>query len=277
MNILITGSNGFLGRNIIKYFDTHTLYGLDVSSGTIQGVPIFSSKDLELMDIPVDCIIMCHAAVASGNSTVSNDVLYEVNVKLTQQIINKYQNVPIVYISTASVYTTNTTIFEDTTLHPQNPYAISKLWAENIVLQTNRASVIRLSSLYGIGMKENTLIPNYVNQAIQNKEIEVWGDGSRKQNYVFVEDIAIAIQKMVAKKEVVYQKVFLGVAPKEYTNLEVAKIIADRCKASIKNKNQDHSKSIAYNNEYSKKVLDWNIENSLESKLNEYIEWKLKK
>jgi hypothetical protein len=49
-------------------------------------------------------------------------------------------------------------------------------------------------------MKENTLIPNYINQGLIKKEIEVWGNGSRLQNYIHVNDVVNVIELIIAKK-----------------------------------------------------------------------------
>ena len=90
MKILITGINGFLGRNLIKEFQDHSIFGLDIDSGKIDDIDVFASKDLDSIKLNLDYIIMCHAAVASGSTTVANETLFEVNVKLTEQIVNKF-------------------------------------------------------------------------------------------------------------------------------------------------------------------------------------------
>ena len=58
---------------------------------------------------------------------------------------------------------------------PSSYYAKTKLQAEHLFKDSQNSYIVRLSSLYGPNMKENTIIPNYVNMALQKNKIEVWG------------------------------------------------------------------------------------------------------
>lgn len=278
MKILITGISGFLGRNLIKRLNQHELFGLDIQEDIIEGVKVFSSSTLEKLDLNVDVVVICHAAVASGTEVLSNNLLFDVNVSLTEKIVNKFKDAFVVYVSTASIYDINLElVYENSTINPQSQYAISKFWGEKVVLNNKRSTSIRLSSLYGIGMKENTLIPNYINQALENDSIQVWGRGSRLQNYIHVDDVAHYISLIIENQEKFYGKLFLGVSKKEYSNLQIAQIIAQITKSEIKFVNEDNSKSFCYNNDYTTGFLNWEPAISIENSLQNYIEWKQKK
>lgn len=278
MKILITGISGFLGRNLIKRLNQHELFGLDIQEDIIEGVKVFSSSTLEKLDLNVDVVVICHAAVASGTEVLSNNLLFDVNVSLTEKIVNKFKDAFVVYVSTASIYDINLElVYENSTINPQSQYAISKFWGEKVVLNNKRSTSIRLSSLYGIGMKENTLIPNYINQALENDSIQVWGRGSRLQNYIHVDDVAHYISLIIENQEKFYGKLFLGVSKKEYSNLQIAQIIAQITKSEIKFVNEDNSKSFCYNNDYTTGLLNWAPATSIENSLQKYIEWKQKK
>ena len=276
--ILITGIKGFLGSKLVNSLHDYELFGLGTKDEFFGGIQVFSSGNLQVLDLKIDVVVICHAAVVSGNTVVSNDVLYEVNVSLTEKIVNKFSNAYIIYVSTTSVYEINRDMLtEHSNVCPQSNYGLSKLWAERIVLLNKKASVLRISSMFGIEMKENTLIPNYVNQALKDKEILVWGTGERLQNYIHVDDVAKYINLMIEAKDKVSGQIILGVSLREYSNLEIATMISKITKAKIKFVNQDNSKSLAYNNEFSTTLLNWEPNIGIEERLQKYIEWKQKK
>ncbi len=278
MKILITGISGFLGRNLISKLSEYELYGLDIQKEVLDGVKVFGSDNIEDIEINFDVVIICHAAVASGTTVLSNKILFDVNVSLTEKIVNKFNDAFIVYISTASIYDINLDIvYEKSIINPQSQYAISKYWGEKVVLNNKKSTIIRLSSLYGIGMKENTLISNYINQALQNKVIQVWGKGERVQNYIHVSDVAKVIHLIIQNQQKFCGKLLLGVSKKEYSNLQIAQIIAKLTQSEIQFVNDDYSKSFCYNNNYTTNLLNWEIDTSIEERLQNYIEWKQKK
>lgn len=277
MKILITGIKGFLGINLIERLDKHEVFGLGTKEETIGKIQVFNSNELDKLDQDFDLVIICHAAVESGTTTLSNENLFNVNVSLTERIIYKFKNAFIIYISTTSVYDFNFDFITETSnINPQSNYSLSKLWGEKIVLINKKTVILRLSSMYGIGMKENTLIPNYVNQALNSGIIEVWGKGDRLQNYVHVDDVVQYIDLIIQNKENLYGKILLGVSKKQYSNLEIANIILNYTKGKIKFVNEDNSKSFCYNNNYTRNLLNWEPQVEIEDRLKKYIEWKKK-
>lgn len=275
MKILITGIAGFLGKNLIKTLNQHQLFGLDIQEGIIDGVPVFSANDLEKIDERIDVLIICHAAVASGTTILSNDILYDVNVSLTEKIVTKFKDAFLVYISTASIYDANLALIqEDSMINPQSNYAISKLWSERIVLTNAKSTIIRLSSLFGNGMKENTIIPNYVNQVLSKGKIEVWGKGERLQNYIHVNEACAYVKLAIDSFQKVQGKVLLAVSKKEYSNAALAQIIAKETNAKIVFNNNDNSKSLCYNNDFTTDLLGFKSQFSFEGQIQDYIKWK---
>jgi nucleoside-diphosphate-sugar epimerase len=274
--ILISGIKGFLARNLADLLkQDYVIYGIGKQEELIEGIKIFSSDDIKNININPDFVILCHAAVASGNYTPSEDALNDVNVVLTKSIVNKFQNAHFIYISTVSVYDASISLIqENSAIKPETAYAKSKWMAENIVHELKNASIFRLSSLFGIGMKENTIIPNYVNQAIKDNLIEVWGNGNRLQNFLFVEDACKFIQLAIQNFELVKNKILLAVGSTEYSNLELAKIISKYTNAEIKFVKEDLSKSFIYNNNYTCNLLQWKPVNGFEMQIQKYIQWR---
>ena len=278
MKILITGIFGFLGSQLAKKLsEKHSVIGLYNSVKSIQfneKVALFGN--LDLIDSIPDIIIMCHAAVSSGTTNIDENTLLETNVLFTKQIVEKFPTSKIIYISSVSVFGNYPRIIDENTIvNPQTAYAISKLEGEKVVKQNSNSTILRLSSLYGDGMKENTLIPNYCNQAINSRVIEVWGNGSRFQNYIHVDDVVSLIEKILEYPSKVAFP-FLSVAEREYKNDNVTKIVSDLTESKINYLNEDKALSFHYDNKLTQKVLNWYPIIELKEGLKNYLEWKEK-
>lgn len=278
MKILITGIYGFLGSNLANELqrenDVVGFYNKNNKNKLNPSIKVFN--DLGLINFTPDTIIMCHAAVVSGQDSISDNKLLEVNVALTKKIIEKFPLSKCIYISSVSVYGGNTNILnEETTVCPISDYAKSKFLGELIVLKRAKSIIVRLSSLYGNGMKENTLIPNYCNQAISNGIIEVWGNGERLQNYIHISDAVLLIKQMISHDKGV-NCIALGVSEKQYSNIEVAKFISEETNSKIVFVNKDGSRSSCYDNFLTRKSFDWKPYVNLNEGIKNYLEWKKK-
>ena len=277
MLIAITGVSGFLGSKTVEALSsTYDIFGISHSVSNHPIIPVFPFQELEHIQSYPEVVVHCHAAVSSGINNVDKKLLFDGNVYATQKIIARYPEAKHIYISTASVYEQIDEIkTESSNVAPVSDYAVSKLQAENVVLKTDNAVIVRLSSLYGIGMKENTIIPNYINQAINNQQIDVWGKGSRKQNYIHVSDVANLIDKII-HRNTWDKKIYLGVAEKEYSNAELATMIAAFTNADIQFINDDLSISNRFDNHFTRNELNWCPQVDISLELKKMIEWKQK-
>lgn len=273
MNIAISGISGFLGSQLAAFFSNENQVTRISTSDLSKDFPVYNFQQLDLMATP-DVVIHSHAAVVSGNAVLDNEMLFKGNVAATETLVNSFPNAKHLYISSVSVYgNQQKTVTENTPESPVSNYAISKYWGEKIVLQTAKSNVIRLSSMYGNGIKEGTLIPNYASQALEKQQIEVWGDGSRTQNYIHISDVVEAIAAII-EKDHWQQQVYLGIAAKEHSNIQMAQLISDRTNATIVFKNTDLSPSVSYDNRLTTKQLGWEPEVKIATAIQSYIEWK---
>lgn len=278
MKILITGIYGFLGSHLANHLaKSHTVCGsYNFNTNTNLDSSILVFNDVNSIPFVPDVMVLCHAAVASGTNQLENSVLFQSNVVTTEALMKQFPNAKTIYVSSVSVLGTLGEKHNELSIeHPETPYAISKYWGEKTVLQNKNNSVIRLSSLYGEGMKENTLIPNYCNQSIQNNKIQIWGKGSRLQNYIHVADVVSLIERII-QTENNFEFPILGVSSTEYTNLEVAKIISKYTQCEHEFVGEDTSKSFVYDNSLTQSKLNWQSEISLEEGIKKYLEWKKK-
>lgn len=274
MDIVISGIGGFLGSHLARFFSMeHKVAGISTSRPKAGNIAVFGFDELDQIQNP-EVIVHCHAAVASGTTVLEAGTLFEANVAATQQITGQFPLAKHLYISSVSVYgNPGEIISEDTLANPQTDYAKSKFEAEQVIARQQKSAIVRLSSLYGNGMKENTLIPNYVNQALENNQIEVWGTGERRQNYFHVNDAATLIEAII-EKDKWHNQVYLGVSEKEFSNLEIAQMIASETGAPIVHKNNDNAVSVQYNNAFTQNNLNWHQETQTADAIKAYIQWK---
>lgn len=276
MNVFITGCNGFLGRTLLQSLrDKYNLTGIEIGQHkNIDNIQIFTPEEILQTKIQPDVIVMCHAAVSSGTYQVPTDKLFLANVDFTDKLAKRFPESYLLYISSVSVYGDKEGVYDEKSLpSPVTEYAISKLWGEKIVSSFKNYGILRLTSLYGIGMKENTIIPNYINQALSHQEIQVWGKGERRQNYVFVEEVADYIDKMIAQKS---PGIHISASSYEINNAYLAKIISEETGAKINFVKEDNSPSITIDNSLTRKKLNKADNTDLSENLKKYIHWKQK-
>lgn len=103
----------------------------------------------------------------------------------------------VIFSSSISVYAKIRLLLnEDSLKRPETIYGASKLAGEQLLLclksKEVRVASLRYSSLYGYGQYQGTVLPAMVNRAIHKKEILVYGDGKRTQDFLHVKDAANA-------------------------------------------------------------------------------------
>ena len=143
MKILITGHQGFIGSNALKYFqDRHEVITYEWGDG-----PRPSVIDLDW--------VMHFGAISSTTERDIEKVLrqnYDFSVDLFNEC--KTFGVGFQYSSSASVYGLTSTFREDAPLDPKNPYAWSKYLFERYVQQHQGGNIVqgfRYFNVYGPG------------------------------------------------------------------------------------------------------------------------------
>jgi UDP-glucose 4-epimerase len=276
VKIIISGHKGFLGSALVNKLQlSHDVMGISKSeSHSNSQIKEYKSSELITVKEKPDVLIMCHAAVSNSNTIIETQLLFDSNVAFTADLIKQFPESYFLFISSISVYGhQEISINENSQTSPLTEYAISKLWGEQIVRKTKRHGILRLSSVFGENMKENTIIPNYVNQAMKNGVIEVWGNGERRQNYFHVSDAVAYIEMIITNK---IEGVFLGTSSKEFSNIELANIISKETSATVKLVNSDNSKSFAFDNKSTREILGITSEKEFTTGIKEYIYWKQK-
>lgn len=112
---------------------------------------------------------------------------------------------------------------------PRGVYDEAKRFAEAITMAYHRThnidtKIVRIFNTYGKRMREEDgrAIPNFINQALANKPITVYGTGYQTRSFCYVSDLIGGIYKLLLSKE--HYPVNIG-NPNEMTLLELAKVI----------------------------------------------------
>jgi len=249
-NILIVGSGSILSAELVRLWksrhDLAVAYsGQAPGSGIGDGVRSYPLAEVINNPAHYDVVVIISAYIPSGPADESR--LYEVNVRLTETLLAKFGTARVIYCSSISVYEPQdaTPLTEASLVFPQTTYAVSKLWGEKLVLRaSDHHAVIRISSLAGTGMKPDTFIPRVIRQARDNKEIVLFGDGSRLQNYIHVADLARLIDGAVQQNAA---GILLGADPRSYTNRDVAEAVAAQLPGTtIRYTRTDQSKGYSF-------------------------------
>jgi len=115
------------------------------------------------------------------------------------------------------------------TVGPRGVYDEAKRFAEAITMAYHRVhkidtKITRIFNTYGERMREEDgrAIPNFINQALNNKPITVYGNGSQTRSFCYVSDLVDGIYRLLMSGE--HYPVNIG-NPNEMTLLELAKVI----------------------------------------------------
>jgi nucleoside-diphosphate-sugar epimerase len=188
--VLLTGSSGMMGREIISQFTDHEI--------------VCYKHGEELPDIKPEFIIHC-AAISSQAYNPNNEV-FEANLLLTQRIIEKYGDVtnPPVFIFPSSIAVYGTCFYpkeETDCCRPTTLYAISKLAAEHMIsFYTGLGKIngisFRLSAL--VGDRTNGPVYDILQKTLNDNAVEVFGfkPGTQK-TYTAVWDVVNFMKKFV--------------------------------------------------------------------------------
>lgn len=203
MNILITGSSGFVGsallRHISKQKSKDRVCLLSSKKDNRYCTYLYTNDDSGYhFNIPSDVDVLIHLGSWTPKSTnVANDYNRSFsNILFTYELLKKLFGLnKVVFISTLDVYApTALPINEESTIGPISLYGSSKLYCEDMIRAwANDNSVdlciLRLGHIYGIGEQQyKKLIPTLITQAINNHAINIFTDGQEKRSFFNVDN-----------------------------------------------------------------------------------------
>jgi len=212
MRALVTGGTGFIGRHLVQKLVRDGWSVCCLSRRPVRSTnKAVSSLEYDLgdsgplrFDAPrigkVDAIFHCAARLPSAEAAEAVSFISD-NGGATLKLIEACAEFGIerfIYLSSISVIgvPVSLPIAEDHPLAPKTPYALGKAAGELACCVARdmgvKATALRLSSPYGPGMNQQTVLPLFVDRARRGETLAWHGTGSRSQDFIHVDDVVDA-------------------------------------------------------------------------------------
>ncbi|MED4281715.1 dTDP-glucose 4,6-dehydratase [Priestia megaterium] len=311
MNILVTGGAGFIGSNFVRHMvETYPSYGivnydLLTYAGNLENLKDIEShgnytfvkgdiNNRELVDHLVkyhniDVIVNFAAESHVDRSITEPDIFIKSNVLGTQALLDvaKANNLKkYVQVSTDEVYGSlgETGYFtEKTPLAPNSPYSASKAGADMLVSAYHETfgmnvNITRCSNNYGPYHFPEKLIPLMVTNALEEKELPIYGDGKNVRDWLHVKDHCAAIDLVIHKGEP--GEIYNVGGHNERTNNEIVHLIVEKLNApkeliKFVEDRLGHDRRYAIDPTKLTKELGWKPKYTFDTGIGETIQWYL--
>jgi UDP-glucuronate decarboxylase len=252
--ILVTGGGGFIGSHLCERLlnDGHDVICVDnFYTGSKDNIRhLLSHPDFELirhditipLQVEVDAIY--NLACPASPIHYQNDPIHTTKTCVMGAInmlgVAQRLKIPILQSSTSEVY-------GNPLEHPQKEsywgnvncnglrscYDEGKRCAETLFFDYNRQvgvqiKVVRIFNTYGPRMlpDDGRVVSNFITQALRNKDITIYGEGSQTRSFCYVSDLVEGLVRMMGTPKDVTGPINLG-NPGEFTMLELAQLIIE--------------------------------------------------
>jgi UDP-glucuronate 4-epimerase len=243
-HVLLTGGAGFIGSHVldslladgtavtvVDNFDPfYDRVSKERNLEGHRGNPHLRLVECDLRDMerlrrdltgPYDAIV--HLAAKAGvRPSIEDPIAYqEVNVRGTQNLLELAREREVqqfVFASSSSVYGVNPRVpwsEADYVLQPISPYASTKVSGELLGhvyshLYGIRFLALRFFTVYGPRQRPDLAIHKFARLILAGKPIPVFGDGSTRRDYTYIDDIVSGVRAAIEYRKTMYEVINLG-------------------------------------------------------------------
>lgn len=225
MKVLVTGGAGFIGTNVVlKLLERghQPIVIDDLSTGLKSNIPknvklvrasIADIDSVRKASSGVDAIVHLAARGSVPRSIRNPIATQKVNVEGTINILEvaRQRELQVIFSSSSSVYGDNIELpkTEEMLLKPLTPYAASKLAGEAFMLAYGKTygmcvTTLRFFNVFGPWQRPDhiysAVIPKWIWHALNQKPIEVYGDGEQSRDFTSVSIVQEVIVQALEQK-----------------------------------------------------------------------------
>ena len=288
MNILLAGGAGFLGSHFCDFLleKGHSVYCIDnFITGKKENIKhLLNNKKFKFKKTDItkkfsikekfDCVI--------NFASIASPIFYD-KYKIETLLVGSYGTYNLLELARKNkakfLMASTSEVYGDPAFNPQketywgnvNPigkrsmYDESKRFSEALIMNYHRVygldtKMVRIFNTYGprMNMNDGRVVPQFINQALNNKPITVFGKGTQTRSLCYVSDLIAGIYKLLMSKE--HTPVNIG-NPHELTVKDIAKTIIkltnSKSKIIYKPLPEDDPKKRRPDISKAKKILKW--------------------
>jgi len=307
MKILVTGAAGYIGSHTAERLKSlgHEVVGLDNFSDyydvslkelnasalrqngiAIEKIDLRVPEQLEIL--PTDFNYIFHFAAQPGISATSTFEDYlDNNVIGTKNLVDftlKNKNLLLfVNIATSSIYGIHATFDETVVPSPVSHYGVTKLAAEQLVLESSRlgqfkACSLRLYSVYGPRERPEKLYTKLIANVLHDIPFTLYkGSENHLRSFTYVQDIIDGVVSVIGLDDIVNNEIINLGTEEEHTTQEGIDIVEQILNKKIniqvveaRTGDQLRTKAVV---DKAKKLLNYNPQTSLYTGLTAQVQW----
>lgn len=254
--ILITGGAGFIGSHLSERLlhDGHRVICVDnFLTGSKQNIThlldhqnfsLIEHDIIEPLFIDESIDEIYNLACPASPSHYQKNAIRTIKANTIGMInilgLARAKNATILQASTSEVYGDPLVHPQDeeykgnvNTIGPRACYDEGKRCAETLCFDYHRThglriKVVRIFNTYGprMAVHDGRVVSNVITQALQNKNITIYGDGSQTRSFCYVSDMVDGLIRMMGSSDEVHGPINIG-NPNEFTIVELVEKVVD--------------------------------------------------